>query len=212
MVKINRFRVQTLGRVFGTRAFVAAIDDAIPLAQERAQDALRLWAEENGIEFAEYDSERRMLEEWYGWWAPRLASYSALISVHSLVEAELFACADRADVPQTVVKGKRRGLGRAASRLRRVTGVDVAADDDWPHLLRLEELRHIIVHRGGSVERSDEDRNTVTRLQRHYKGQLWIAKRTELHDAHIHVAPNLCNRFATIAEEMFRRLMLRLDL
>ena len=46
--KINQFRVETLGRVFGTKAFVAALDDGIPLAYERARDALQvaqgLWA------------------------------------------------------------------------------------------------------------------------------------------------------------------------
>ena len=70
--------------MFGTKAFVSALDDAIPLAYERAQDALETWAEENGIDYAEFASERQMLEEWYGWWAPRLAGYSALVSIHSL--------------------------------------------------------------------------------------------------------------------------------
>ena len=210
MLKINRFRVETLGRVFGTKAFVSALDDAIPLAYERAQAALETWAEENGIDYAEFASERQMVEEWYGWWAPRLAGYSAIVAIHSLVETELFACGDRLANHQA--KGKRRGLDRAASYLKRVSAVDVTADEAWPHLLRLEELRHIIVHRGGSVERSEEDRKTVSRLQRHYKGQLWVAKRSELHDAHVHVAPTLATQFAASAEVFFRRVMLHLDM
>ena len=135
VIKITRFRVETLGRVFGTKAFVAALDDAIPLAYERAGEALQVWAEENGIDYAESDSERQMLEEWYGWWAPRLAGYSALVSIHSLVEAELFACGDRISTHN--VKAKRRGLERAAAYVRRVSGVDISTDEAWPDLLRL---------------------------------------------------------------------------
>jgi hypothetical protein len=93
-----------------------------------------------------------------------------------------------------------------------VSAVDVTADEAGSHLLRLEELRHIIVHRGGSVERSEEDRKTVSRLQRHYKGQLWVAKRSELHDAHVHIAPTLVTQFAASAEAFFRRVMLHLDM
>ena len=207
--KFNRFRVETLGRVFGTKAFVAALDDAIPLAYERAQNALETWAEENGIDYAEFASERQMLDEWYGWWAPRLAGYSALVAIYSLVEAELFACGDR--IAKHGARGKRRGLERAASYLKRIAGLDVSTDETWPHLLRLEELRHIIVHRGGSVEHSEDDRKTVSRLQRHYKGGVWIARRSELHDAHVHVAPTLPTEFAEAVEGFFRRLMLRLD-
>ena len=210
VLKINRFRVQTLGRVFGTKAFVAALDDAIPLAHERARDALTTWAEENGIDYAEFASERQMLDEWYGWWAPRLAGYSALIAIHSLVEAELFACGDR--MANHHARGKRRGFERAAAYLKRVAAVDISADEAWPDLLRLEELRHIIVHRGGSIEQSAEDRKTVSRLQRHYRGRLWIAKRSEFHDAHVHVAPTPATEFAVAVEAFFRRLMLRLDM
>lgn len=210
VLKINRFRVETLGRVFGTKAFVSALDDAIPLAHERAQDALETWAEENGVDYAEFASERQMVEEWYGWWAPRLAGYYALVAIHSLVETELFACGDRMANHQA--RGKRRGLERAASYLKRAAAVDASADEAWPHLLRLEELRHIIVHRGGSVERSEEDRKTVSRLQRHYRGRLWLAKRSDFHDAHVHVAPTLATEFAATSEAFFRRLMLLLDM
>jgi hypothetical protein len=209
-IRINRFRVETLGRVFGTKAFVSALDDAIPLAYERALNALKVWAEETELDYAEYANEHRMLEEWYGWWAPRLAGYSALVAIHSLVETELFACGDRMADHQA--RGKRRGLERAASYLNRVAGVDVRTDEAWAHLLRMEDLRHIVVHRGGSVERSEDDRKTVSRLQRHYRGQLWITRRTELHDAHVHVVPTLATEFATFAEEFFRRVMSRLDM
>jgi hypothetical protein len=208
-VRINRFRVQTLGRVFGTKAFVSALDDAIPLAHERAQEALRTWAEENGIDYAEFASESQMVDEWYGWWAPRLASYSALVAIHSLIEAEMFACGDR--IANHHMRQKRRGLDRAAAYLKRVSNVDVRADEVWPDLLRLEELRHIIVHRGGSLENA-EDRKAVSRLQRHYQGRLWVAKRSEFHDAHLHVAPTLATEFATSAEAFFRSVMSRLDL
>lgn len=174
------------------------------------RDALSVWAEENGIDYAEFASEQQMLSEWYGWWAPRLAGYAALVAIHSLVEAELFACADRlAGHPG---KGKKRGLNRAASHLERVTGMDVSTDQAWPHLLRLEELRHILVHRGGSVERSEGDRKIVGRLQRHYRGQLWISRRTELHDAHVHVTPTFATELAAVAEGFFLRLMSRLDM
>ena len=127
-----------------------------------------------------------------------------------LSRAKLFACGDR--MANHHAKRKRRGLARAALYLKRVTGVDVRADEVWPHLLRLEELRHIIVHGGGSVERSEDDRKTVSRLQRHYRGRLWVAKRSEFHDAHVHVAPTLATEFAAMAEAFFRRLMLRLDM
>jgi hypothetical protein len=209
-IRINRFRVETLGRVFGTKAFVSALDDAIPLAYERAQKALKAWAEETGLDYPEYVNEHRMLEDWYTWWAPRLATYSALVAIHSLVEAELFACGDR--MANSHASGKRRSLERAASYLKRVVNVDVRADEAWAHLLRLEELRHIIVHRGGSLEGSDENRKVVSRLQRHYRGQLLVARRSEFHDAHVRVAPTLATDFAASAEGFFRRLMLRLDM
>ena len=198
-----------MGRVVGTRAFVAALDAAVPQAHLAAGSALRAWAEAQGLDAAEYFSERDVLEEQHKWWVPRLAAYSAIVAVHSLVEAELFACADR--LRAGLKSPKRRGLDRARASFMRATAVDVTEDDTWPDMLRLEELRNIVVHRGGNVEQSDNDRKVVARLQKVYDSKLWLVKRSQLHGEYVHVTPTLCTEFAEKAEVLFRRLEAKID-
>lgn len=211
-ITIKRFTVETLGRAFGTRAFVTALDAAIPEAQLQAEESLTVWAHENGVEFSEYVSELHVLKEHYGYWVPRLAAYSALVAVHSLVEAELFAAGDHfngAGGKGQVKRGKRRGLERARSFLKRTSGVDIGADEAWPDLLRLEDLRNIVVHRGGSVD--IEEKKKLDGIERAYVGELWIAKRSDFHTPCLHVSPTMCARFADAAEGLIRRLVSQLD-
>lgn len=209
-VNLNSFTIDTLGRLGGVKAFVQAIDIAIPEAQLHVEESLRLLAQEHEWQPEEYQLERLMLDEQYRHWVPRLATYSAVVLLHSAVETLLFACADhvRASVESAIrKKTPRRGLDRARRSLQKVATIDVAIDKAWPDLLRLEELRNIIVHRGGNLATSDRDRKAVDRLAGIYPSRVWVAVRSGLHDPCLCVSAAFCSESAKRVEGFGHQLL-----
>jgi hypothetical protein len=211
-VNLNRFTEETLGRVYGMKEFVTALDMAIPKANSDRELEISLQADERRWSDEEYVSERDQLDQRYRDWVSRFAHYATIILLHSLVEGQLFACADHVRATRSPAaplrKTKRRALDRARRHLQDVAGFDVAEDREaWDHLLRLEQLRNIIVHGGGVV--SEFDHAKVEALRRAYPGQLWIADGSEFRKPYVSISPGLCADFAAKVERFFRGLLSR---
>jgi hypothetical protein len=201
--------VETLGRVHGAREFINALDVALPTAQLHADDQLRIWAEEQGWDPAEYFSEQQILNEQYRSWIPRYARYAAVVLLHSIVETQLFACADHVQVLKGVrdIKDrKRRGLDRGRRALLEASRINAGNDPGWRDLLRLEELRHIIVHRGGNIV-TDSDRKLAERLTTNYSGKLWIVEAEDFQSAYIGISPGFCADFSNLVTSFFHWLL-----
>lgn len=209
-VNLNPFTVETWGRVYGTTTFITAVDIAIPQAQLHTEDALGVFADEQKLDDSEYSNERDMLEEQYRYWVARFATYAGVILLHSTVETQMFACADwvrSANRASLTKKPKRRMLERARRYLQEVSGFNAATDEAWSDLLRLEELRGLIVHRGGNVGDVEVDRKLAERLRAAYPGKLWVLERSDLHVAYVAVSPVFCTEFGNLVEGFFRRLL-----
>jgi len=211
-VNLNRFTEETLGRVYGMKEFVTALDVAIPKANWDREREIGIQADEQQRSDEEYASKREQLDQLYRDWVSRFAHYATVILLHSLVESQLFACADHVRATRSsaapVRKLKRRALDRARRHLKDMAGFDVAEDREaWVDLLRLEKLRNIIVHGGGVV--SELDQETVEALQRAYPGQVWIADGSEFRKAYVAISPGLCADFAAKVERFFRGLLSR---
>jgi len=210
-IHIDRLALETFGRVFGVKALLGALDKALPEAEWQERKSLRRLAEEQHWDYSNYDVECQVVDEKFRFWVPRFAAYSVISLLQSVVETQLFACADRLRSTRraatTNKKGKRRGLERARQQLKAMSGFDVATDSAWPELLRLEKLRNLIVHQGGSLGKSKEDRTWSIRLAETYKGKLWLSDETNPYEPHVILSMRLCTELADLVYEFFRRIL-----
>jgi hypothetical protein len=66
-----------------------------PEAAVREDEALRCVAEREGWDEDDYSAGLQKLDAKFNWWIPNLTAYSAVVILHSLVETQLPACAER---------------------------------------------------------------------------------------------------------------------
>jgi hypothetical protein len=215
-----RVVLETFGRIRGVKAFLNALDEGLPKVQWQEREGLRCLAEELDWDYADYEAELDVLNEMHLFWVPRWAFYSVIILLHSVVETQLFACADalrrRNRAKENVSRPKRRRLERARAYLKEVTGFDVKSDTAWAKLLDLETLRNIIVHQGGGLERSGAGRGETSRLIETYRNMMWPSDRQtppgepptlpqfRIYESYICFGRPLCDHFADLVEVFFR--------
>lgn len=205
-IRIDFLVAETFERLFGTTAFMEAVDKAIPQVERQERQALKEVAEKQHWDFGDYDVERQVLDESFGRWIPTLAAYSVVILLYSTFEAELNAFAER-------VGGLRgsnfvlndttgRGIERAALYLNRVAALAVKEDPAWPHLCNLQTLRNVIAHRGGRWIGREAERGQLLAA---YPGNLRFpdgrGTRPEMW-----ISMNLCRAFAQQIEDFFKRM------
>lgn len=164
-------------------------------------------------DFGDYDVERQVLDAKFQHWVPRFAAYSVIILLDSIVETQLFAYAERiGGVQGSAFRPKDirgHGLEPAALYLKRGAGLDVKQDPAWKHLESLQELRNIIVHRGGDLGKFPEQKERADRLLQSYpKEKLEPRKNVYTFggEMEIWISMPLCREFAREIEEFFKRL------
>lgn len=209
MATINFFVLNALNRALGIRAFIEHADKSIPEMEWQAQESLKGLAKEEGWEYSQYDGERQGLEADYRHSIPRYTAYSAVILLWSLVETQLFACAD--------LVGEQRGsvfrvrelkgppLEAAARFLRQVSGLDIKADPAWQQLRDLQDLRDIIVHRDGRKGSVLDQQQTFERLVAKYKPDLSAADTFPV-GSELWVSMRLCSTFGEVVLDFLKRL------
>ena len=145
---------------------------------------------------------------------PRLSAYSIIVLLQSLLETQLFACAEwvgRRD--STVFRprdflGSRRGtMDVAVLFLRKAPGVDVTSDPVWSRLKDLQQLRDIIVHRSGTRGEAEEHQKTFDRLIQQYAPRLSVAEGADWLHGEIWVSLILCRDFAKDLGAFFARTL-----
>ena len=197
----------TSSRLAGMKRLLQALDKGIPETEWDAREDLRKLASEHEWPAGEYFLEDQILDEEVGYWMRRLAWYSVAALLHSLVESQLFACGDsvraaRGEKLNSPIK--RRTLDRARKYLKSASGFDVLSDPKWPDLLRLEEIRSIVLHRGGTDGESDKKR--IDRLAAAYPGKLVVAEQPDPYHHHIFISKSFCGDFVEFIEGFFGRV------
>jgi len=208
---IDPLAITTFRRLAGVRAFIELLYQSIPEIECREREALSRLAREQGLDFGEYSVEAQLLDERFRHWMPRLSAYSIIMLLHSIVETQLFACAQRVGSGEGQafqVRDMRGGVLESATLyLRNAGGVDVTADPAWPRLKDLHELRNIIVHRGGTRGQSPEHQKTFKRLVETYAPGLSSADQPGWSYGEMWVSLRLCAQFAGDVEGFFSRIL-----
>lgn len=212
-IRIDPLAVETFERLFGATAFLESVDKAIPEMEWQEREALRQLAEQENWDFGDYQVEGQVLDAKFRHWVPRFAAYSVIILLDSIVETQLFAYAERigrvrgsAFRPKDI---KGHGIEPAALYLNQAAALDVKKDPAWKHLVSLQELRNIIVHRGGRQGEAPEQKKRLDRLLQAYpKEKLELRNNVYTFggEMEIWISMPLCREFAREIEEFFKRL------
>jgi len=203
--------LETFQRLFGVLSLCNLLDKTIPEAELEETTALREMAEGGGWDYGEYQGELQGLEAKFRHWMPRLSAYSVVILLYSVLETQLAAYAERLGRSKKsafrLKDAKGKGIEQAKLFLLRVSAIDIGSDPSWERLTHLQKLRNFIVHQGGKLDESEEQRQTVYQLLRSYKGKLAFPEEGKLYGfGEIWVSMPLCRMFIQEVEGFFERL------
>ncbi len=180
-IKIDFLVLETFQRLFALNAFLELLDKAVPEAEWQAREDLQGLAQKENWDFGDYDVETQVLDEKFRHWLPRLAAYSLIILLDSIVETQLFGFAERVgrdrDAKFQVRDMHGHGLEPATLYLKRVApDLNVNQDSAWEDIQNLQELRNVIVHRGGRRGESPKHQEKLARLLKVYPGWLSLPR------------------------------------
>ncbi len=210
-ITINFLVMETFQRLFGVLSLCNLLDKTIPEAELVETTALREMAEGEGWDYGEYQAEVQGVEAKFRHWLPRLSAYSIIILLHSILETQLLAYAERVGRTKKsafLVKdiyGK--GIEQARLFLLRVSAIDIRSDPSWKRLEDLHKLRNFIDHRGGKLSESIDKKQVIEQLVSSYKGKLAFPEEGRLYGfGEIWISMPLCRLFAQEVESFFERL------
>jgi hypothetical protein len=207
-IHIDPLVADTFGWVFGARAFLDALERAIPEADRQEREAIRTQAKREQWDESDYSVAMDEITAKFSWWLPGLSAYSTVVLLHSLVETQLHAFAKRMKHDQSLALSisDLRGspIDCAHTYLTKVASVDIGRDPGWEELRNLQKLRDLVIHRRG-VPPDDQRKAEVERLLNRYKGDLRRADRLNF-EGEIEISFALCRRFVDEVETFFRRV------
>jgi hypothetical protein len=205
---LNPMVIVTFQRISGASAYLEFVDSGIPKLEADENDYLDQIARQQGWDAGEYFTEKQELDSKFRHWVPTFAAYSVIILQHGVVETRLFALADhlgrKREVKLRVKDVTGKGIEQSALYLERVLNVPVKTDSAWCHLVNLQDLRNLIVHRGGVPGASETAHRTADRLARAYQGLIEVRK--GVLEESLWVSMNACRQFQSTIEEFFERL------
>src|SRR5208337_94704 len=136
------------------------------------RDALKQLAEHEGWDYGDYSMEDQFLDVKFRYWLPKLAAYSIIILLSSIVETQLLAYARRAGQKEKSAFDPNDLKGSVLDRVRlyvkKVSDVDLAQNERWQSLRDLQDLRDVIVHRAGKP--GDDKKQHVEQMRSLYPG------------------------------------------
>jgi len=213
-ITIDPLAIVTFQRLSGIRAFIDLLDASLPEVELRQREKLDRLAKQQGLDVGDYSIESQILDERFGHWMPRLSAYSIIMLLQSVVEAQLFACAERVSQEKASVFSPRDLLASRGPTmevgvlyLRKAGGVDVTIDPAWTRLKDLQNLRDIIVHRSGTRGESESHQKTFDGLIERYAPRLSLAEQAHWLYGEIWVSLILCREFAEDVERFFARTL-----
>jgi hypothetical protein len=202
--------IDTFAWIFGVRAFLEEIEAALPDAEGKALDYLNQLAKEQKWDETDYSLEEAEIKSKFKHWLPRLAGYSAVTLIHSVVETQLAATANRLRELHgySLKVNELRGdtVERGKIYLTKVAGIQVGSDSGWQVLQDLAELRNIIVHRRGRQGADLKNQRSVQQLTERYPDGISLSGRCDDPDAEVEVSVAMCKRFIDETERFFECL------
>jgi hypothetical protein len=214
-VKIGEFDfdpeiIATLGWISSVRAYLEEIETIMPSAKHRAINQLSETTNREKWDTATFELETAILESNFDDHFPKLLRYSIVTLLHTVVETQMIRLANylRRKRGFSLQVNYFRGtvIERTKLYLNKVVNLNVVDDSAWKKLRDLNDLRDIIVHRGG-LQGSDKDQQKVVRrLIKEYNGGLSLVGPAESPDSEIEVSLDFCRCFLNTIEQFFRRL------
>jgi hypothetical protein len=211
---IDPLAIVTFQRLSAVRAFIDLLDASLPEVELRQREKLDELAKEHGWDFGDYSVESQVLDERFGHWMPRLSAYSVIMLLQSVVEAQLFASAERVAhekspvfTPRDLLGSRGRTMEVAVLYLRKAGGVDVTLDRAWPRLKDLQNLRDIIVHRTGTRGEGESQQKTFDGLIQRYAPRLSLAEQADWLYGEMWVSLGLCREFVEDVGKFFARTL-----
>ena len=213
-LRFNFLALDTFNRLLTTTDFINLLNDALPTKALQVQDELKLIAESGGWDYVDYEVERQSLDEKFDHWMPRLAAYSCVILLYSIVENQVQACAEQVGKMHNsrfrVQDLRGGGVDQAALYILRVAGVDVTKDSAWPEIDTLRRLRNLIVHYGGKA--GEKHKDLIADLCKGYPNYVRSEESQWPPHGQIWISMNLCSLFGDHVTEFFKRLFKTLGL
>ncbi len=208
-LRFNFLALDTFHRLLRTNDFINLLDDVLPTKAWQETEALKKFAESEGWDYGDYQAESQALDEKLHHWMPRLAAYSCIILLYSVVENQLQAYAEQVGKKQNssfcVQDLRGHGVRQVALYLSRVAGIDLTKDPDWADIERLRELRNLIVHAGGKPS-TKEQQTLMKELLDQYPGKVSLDDSYWPPHGQIWISMNLCSELGNRVEAFFRRL------
>ena len=202
--------IDTFAWIFGIRAFLEEVATALPGAESKARHTLKQLAEEQKWDESDYGLEEGELDSKFKHWLPRLVGYSAITLIHTLVETQLAATANRLRELHGYSLKINDLCGdpveRAKTYLTKVARIQVGSDKGWPVLQDLARLRHIIIHRRGRQGSEPKDQKFVQQLTKRYPGEISLCGRRDDAETALEVSLPACKRFIDETEQFFERI------
>lgn len=202
--------IDTFAWIFGVRAFLEEMETVLPEAESKARDTIKRLAEEQKWNYSEYCLEEGELDLKFKHWLPRLAGYSAITLIDTVVETQLIATANhlRKLRKYSLKVNDLHGdpVKRAKMYFTKVVGIKVSSDKGWQVLQDVAELRNIIVHRRGMQGSELKNQQFIQQLTQRYQGDISLSGRREDPDAKLEVSLAVCKRFIDETERFFERI------
>lgn len=201
---------ETSQRLYGLSALIEMIYRATPEMETHERDALKQLAEHENWDYGDYSVEDQFLDVKFGYWVPRLAHYSVIILLSSVVETQVLAYARRVGQQEKSAFDPNdlngSGLERTALYIKKVSGVELTKNTRWKVLKDLQLLRNIIVHRAG-IPGDDKKAQQLVQMRKVYQGlsvdnNPYAIKK----DSELGVSIHLCRYFAKEVEAFFKEL------
>ncbi len=143
---------ETSQRLYGLSALVELVYRATPEVELQEREALKQLANQENWDYGDYNVEDQFLDVKFRE-LPKLAAYSIIVSISSIVETQLLAYAKRVGQREKSAfdPNDLRGsvLEKTALYVKKVAGSELTHNVRWKTLKDLQDLRDIIVHRGG---------------------------------------------------------------
>lgn len=193
----------TLGSIWGTRAYIDEMERTLPLSESRDRGELKRLADELGFDYEIYSEKQSDADSKWVYWIPRVLSYSLVTLLHSIVETNLLGLCKRLRPDKTSLKvGELKGspIERSRLYLTKLVHLNIADDPDWETLRDLAKIRNVIVHRGGAVGNDKDQKKQIDELVEKYTPDL------KTHIGYLQVSLTLCRKFLDIVEGFFKRL------
>lgn len=209
-IRFDPLVTETSQRLYGVSALIELVYRATPDIELQERGALKQLAEHDNWEYGDYTVEDQFLDVKFKYWLPKLAAYSVLILLSSVVETQLLAYARKV--------GERKGsafdpndlkgsvLDKTAAYVKRVSGSELTKNARWQILRDLQDLRDIIVHRAGKP--GDDKKPRFEQMRQVYPGVSLDENPYTIFkaDPELDVSIHACRYFAREVEGFFKDL------